>query len=56
MSPRSGSYESDGVAERRAQRELNEKVGDRLLPRRRSQRLKWLTGSFGSRRRERVEA
>jgi hypothetical protein len=55
MSPRSGSYESDGVAERRAQRELNEKVGDRLLPRRRSRRLKWLTGSFGSRRSERAE-
>jgi hypothetical protein len=56
MSPRSGSYESDGVAERRAQRELNEKVGDRLLPRRRSQRLRWLTRSFGSRRRVGVEA
>jgi hypothetical protein len=49
MSPRSKFHESDAVAERRAQRELNEKVGDRLLPRRRSQRLKWLTGS-GSRR------
>jgi hypothetical protein len=56
MSPRSGSYESDAVAERRTQRELNEKVGDRLPPRRRSQRLKWLTGSFGTRRSERVDA
>jgi hypothetical protein len=56
MSPRSGSYESDGFAERRAQRELNEKVGDRLLPRRRSPRLKWLTRSFGSRRSEGAEA
>ena len=50
MSPRSKFHEGDAVAERRAQRELNEKVGDRLLPRRKSQRLKWLTGSFGSRR------
>jgi hypothetical protein len=33
MSPSSGSYESDGVAERRAQRVLNEKVGDRLVQR-----------------------
>jgi hypothetical protein len=56
MSPGSAPYESDGVAERRAQRELNEKVGDRLLPRPRSQRLKWLTRSFGTRRRERAEA
>jgi hypothetical protein len=41
MSPGSGTYESDGVAERRAQRELNEKVGDRLLRRSWAQRRKW---------------
>ncbi len=41
MSPSSGSYESDGVAERRAQRVLNEKVGERLLPRRKWYRVKW---------------
>jgi hypothetical protein len=34
MSLSSGSYGSDGVAERRAQRVLNEKVGDRLPERR----------------------
>jgi hypothetical protein len=56
MSPSSGSYESDGVAERRTQRELNEKVGDRLLQRSRWQRRKWLIGTFGSRRRARAEA
>jgi hypothetical protein len=56
MTPRSGSFGSDGIAERRAQRVLNEKVGDRLLPRRTSQRLKWLTRSLGSRGRERAEA
>jgi hypothetical protein len=40
MSLSSGSYESDGVAARRAQRVLNEKVGDRLPERRSwSQRL-----------------
>jgi len=31
MSPSTGSYQSDAVAERNAQRVLNEKVGD-LLP------------------------
>jgi hypothetical protein len=56
MSPSSGSYESDGVAERRAQRVLNE-VGDRLPERRsRSQRLKWHPRTVGSRRRARAEA
>jgi hypothetical protein len=54
MSPiRSGSYESDGVAERRAQRVLNEKVGDRLPERRRwAQGLKWRPRTVESRRRE----
>jgi len=57
MSPRSGSYESDAVAERGAQRVLNEKVGDRLPERRSwSRRLKWHTRTFGSRRKERAEA
>ena len=55
MSPiRSGSYESDGVAERRAQRVLKEKVGDRRSGRRGwSQGLKWHPRTVGSRRRER---
>jgi len=41
MSPSTGSYQSDGVAERRAQRVLNEKVGDRLPERTWLQRRKW---------------
>jgi hypothetical protein len=57
MSLSSGSYGSDGIAERRAQRVLNEKVGDRLPERRGwSQRLKWHPRTFGSRRRDRAEA
>jgi hypothetical protein len=56
MSPSSRSYESDGVAERQAQRELNEKVGDRLVQRSWSQRLKWQPRTFGSRKRARAEA
>jgi len=55
MSSRTGAYGSDGVAERRAQRVLNEKVGDRLLPRRKWQRSKW-TRSFRTRRTEQTEA
>jgi hypothetical protein len=55
MSPSSGSYGSDGVAERRAQRVLNEKVGDRLVQRSWSQRLKWHPRTFGSRKRARAE-
>jgi hypothetical protein len=55
MSPSSGSYESDGVAERRAQRVLNEKVGDRLVHRSWSQRRKWFPRTFGSRKRARAE-
>jgi hypothetical protein len=51
MSPRSGSYESDAVGERNAQRVLNEKVGDRLPERRgRAQRLKWHWRTVGSRK------
>jgi hypothetical protein len=57
MSPRTGSYESDAVAERQAQRVLNEKVGDRLPERRGwSQRMKWHPRTFGSRKRERPAA
>ena len=55
MSPRSGSYESDAVAERDAQRVLNEKVGDRLVQRSWLQRLKWHPRTFGSRKRARAE-
>jgi hypothetical protein len=41
MSPSYGSYESDALAERRAQRVLNEKVGDRLPERSWLHRQKW---------------
>jgi hypothetical protein len=41
MSLNSESYEGNAVAERRAQRLLNEKVGDRLLERSWLQRRKW---------------
>jgi hypothetical protein len=41
MSPSTGSYGSDAVAERQAQRVLNEKVGDRLPERSWLQRRKW---------------
>ena len=56
MSPTSGSYESDGVAERRAQRLLNEKVGDRLVQRSWWQRRKWHLRTSGSRERARADA
>jgi hypothetical protein len=55
MSPSSGSYESAGVAQRRAQRVLNEKVGDRLVQRSWLQRRKWHLWTFGSRKRARAE-
>jgi hypothetical protein len=54
MSPSSGSYESDAVAERRAQRELNEKVGD--LERSCWQRRKWHFRTFRNSNLPRVEA
>jgi len=41
MSPSTRSYGSDAVAERNAQRVLNEKVGDRLPERSWLQRRKW---------------
>jgi hypothetical protein len=56
MSPSSGSYESDAVAERRRQRELNEKVGDRLLERNWWQRRKWHSRMLRKSSRPRVEA
>ena len=56
MSPSSGSYESDAVAERRGQRDLNEKVGDRLLERSWWQRPKWHSRTFKNSNRLQVEA
>ena len=57
MSPSSGSYESDAVAERHAQRVLNEKVGDRLPERPSwSRRLKWHPRTVASRKRDRAQA
>jgi len=47
MSPSSGSYESDGVAERRTQRELNEKVGERLVQRMGQTGIRVLTRIMG---------
>jgi hypothetical protein len=58
MIPTAGSYEGDGVAEARAQRELTERVGTRLPRRSRSHNLSlrtW-TSRFGMRRSARVEA
>jgi hypothetical protein len=54
MSPSPRSYGSDAVAERQAQRVLNEKVGDRLMERSWSQRLKWHPRAFGSRKKARA--
>jgi hypothetical protein len=50
MSPTTGSYESEGVAERRAQRELTERVGVRLVRRSKSHNLEWRTWTGPSRR------
>jgi hypothetical protein len=55
MSPGTGSFESDAVAERRAQRLLNEKVGDRLLERSWWQRRKWRARMLRSSDQPRVE-
>jgi hypothetical protein len=56
MSPTAG-YESEGVAERRAQRQLTERVGVRLVRRSKSHNLKWRTWTwrFGFRRGEKAE-
>jgi hypothetical protein len=55
MSPGTGSFGSDAVAERRAQRLLNEKVGDRLLERSWWQRRKWRARMLRSSDQPRVE-
>ncbi len=46
MSPTTGSYEAEGVAERRAQRELTERVGVRLVRRSKGHNLKWRTWAW----------
>ena len=56
MSPSSVSYESDAFAERRAQKALNEKVGDRLPKRTWLQRRKWRSRMFRNSNLARVEA
>ena len=58
MSPTTGSYESEGGAERRAQRELTDRVAVRLVQRSPWTNLKLSTWSWrlGIRRRARVEA
>jgi hypothetical protein len=57
MSPSSEPYERNAVAERHAQRVLNEKVGDRLPERRGwSHGLKSHPLTVGRRRRERAQA
>ena len=56
MSPSYGSYESDALAERRAQRVLNEKVGDRLPERSWLQRRKWYSRVQRDTDRPRAEA
>jgi hypothetical protein len=56
MSPSTGSYGSDAVAERRAQRVLNEKVGDRLPERSWSQRRKWYSRKLRDNDRPREDA
>jgi hypothetical protein len=55
MSPSSESYEGDAVAERRVQRVLNEKVGDRLLERSWWQRRKWYSRALRNSNLPRVE-
>jgi hypothetical protein len=57
MSSTAGSYEGEGVAERRAQRELTERVGVRLVRRSKAHNLKWRTWTwrFGLRRGAKAE-
>ena len=43
MEPVTESYESEGVAERRAQKELTERVGVSLIRRSKASNLKWGT-------------
>ena len=49
---RTAGYEGEGMAERRAQTELTERVGVRLVRRSKSHNLKWRTWTwrFGFRR------
>ena len=58
MSPTAYSYEGEGGAERRAQRELTDKVAVRLVQRSAWTNLKWSTWSWrlGIRRKARAEA
>jgi hypothetical protein len=46
MSPTAGSYDGEGAAERRAQRELTERVGVRLVRRSKAHNLKWRTWAW----------
>jgi hypothetical protein len=55
MSLSSGSSERGAVAQRRAQRVLNVKVGDRPVQRSRSQRLTWHPRTPDSRKRAQAE-
>jgi hypothetical protein len=57
MSPTAGSYGGEGAAERRAQRELTERVGVRLVRRSKAHNLKWRTWTwrFGFRRGAKAE-
>jgi hypothetical protein len=57
MNPTAGSYEGEGGAERRAQRELTERVAVRLVRRSKWTNLKWRTWTwrFGLRRGAKAE-
>jgi hypothetical protein len=52
-----GSYEGEGAAQRRAQRELTDRVGVRLVRPSKSHNLKWRTWTwrFGFRRGAKAE-
>jgi hypothetical protein len=58
MDPGTRSYEVEGVAERRLQKELTEKVGIRLVQRSKSHNFKWRTWTwrFGLRRGAKAES
>jgi hypothetical protein len=43
MDPATSSYEAEGVAERRAQKELTERIGVTLVRRSKASNLKWGT-------------
>jgi hypothetical protein len=46
MDPAIRSYEAEGVAERRVQKALTEKVGIRLVQRGKSHNLRWRTWTW----------